>query len=262
MSCKNWNEFPSILKNRSFFEIPESSIQNIRFLVYWCLYVSSRNIILKLSLSLQNIPTKCELKHILILECGLLCGDNLFNIESQKGYDSENFLYRTIKNRKPTIQEAVISGILDELQLRYITQWILYISDRHVVFDFLVEPNMAIECTFTDRKPSAVIGWLQGRALILDKKFKALKDFLKHEAFTLLFLESTGVHPTQLKAAIHDMEYTDKLVTSINEFEGFMREWKNDQVVSNKVTLLTPSSKVEVELWEGKDPQSTLERFI
>lgn len=262
MSFKNWNEFPSILKKRSFFEIPESSIQNIRFLVYWCLYVSLRNIILKLSLSLQSILTRCEPKQILILECGLLCRDNLFNIESQKGYDSENFLYRTIKNRKPTIQEAVISGILDELQLRYITQWILYVSDRHVVFDFLVEPNMAIECTFTDRKPSAVIGWLQGRALILDKKFKALKDFLKHETFTLLFLESTGVHPTKLKAAICDLEYTDKLVTSIDEFESFIHEWKNSRVSPESKPLQTLSPKVEVELWEVKDPQSTLERFI
>jgi len=211
----------------------------------------------------QSPTIKQELRFFLILERALLRGtDTFFDIETQKSYDPEDLLHRTMKNQKPTVQEAAISEILTNLHLRYTTQWILQVNNRNHVFDFLVEPNMVIECTFTDRTPSAVISWLQSRALVLDNKFKSLKKFVNHETFSLMFLESTRLHPTKLKAAICDLEYTDKLVTSIDEFELFIHEWKNSWVSPESKPLQTLSPKEEVELWDVKDPQSTLERFI
>lgn len=246
---QSWKEFRSFLKNHLSLQVD------------WCLYVSVRNIFLMLSYVMFNLQANRKLTQNLLLECGLLDKVNLFDLESEKSHDSEEFLYRTAKKWKPTLQENVVSKILDDFQLRYMTQWILCVKNRHSVFDFLVEPNMIIECTFTEREPSSVIAWLHGRALILDNKFKTLKTSVAHDTFTLMFLESTRLHPTKLKAAIQDLDYTDRLVTSINQFEAFMGEWKQYRVAhGNKI--IKPTVEAEVPSWAVNDPQSTLERFI
>ena len=230
--------------------------------VDWVLYNSSRYILLRLELNLQCQNKLRLVKISLYSGRGLLNGEqNLFEKEITRKQDPDNFLYKVMRHRKPTIQEAVVGQILEDLQLRHIPQWVLPIQNSHLVFDFLIEPNMVVECTLTERKSYEASGWLRDRALVLDRKFKILKSF-EFESFTLIFLEATQLDPEKLKPLIQFLDYTDKLVTSINEFETFIREWKNEQVVSDKETDLTPSPKVEVKSWEIKDPQSTLERFI
>jgi len=217
---------------------------------------------LKLELNLQFQTDLLRVKIFLYSGCDFLDEEqSLFDIEITRKHNPDNFLYRVMRHCKPTIQEAVITQLLDDINLRYIRQWVFPINNSHLVFDFLIEPNLIIESTLTERKSYEATHWLRNRAFILDKKFKMLKSF-EFESFTLIFLESTKQSPKKLKQLIQFLDYTDKLVTSINEFETFIREWKNEQVVSNKEPLLTPSPKVEVESWEVKDPQSTLEKFI
>lgn len=132
---------------------------------------------------------------------------------------------------RPTIQERVVEQIIRDLPLRMIPQWLWRTAHETFIFDFLVEPNLVVECSLTERKGcSDAKHWLKSRAAIIDRRFKELTRRAPH-LFTVMFLEAISCPPAQLHAALLPLlEYTDRLITSIDELEAFAQQWQRTQV--------------------------------
>ena len=83
----------------------------------WLLYIPLRYISVRLDLRLIEQPVQLRINISLHIGCDLVTGeDSLFNREITKKHDMDNFLHRVMRHNKPTIQEAVIAQLLEDLQ--------------------------------------------------------------------------------------------------------------------------------------------------
>ena len=175
---------------------------------------------------------------------------SLFEIEWQHQQtippEAEDLVQKTARNQHPTVQESVVEKLLASLKLQYLPRWVFRTTTETFIFDFLIEPNLVLECTLTARKGcSEAKAWLKDRSTIFERKFKELKK-CKPQSFTVMFLEATNCHPEKLRTGIPPLKYTDRLITCLEEFEAFMTQWKHTQVkpkaerLSPQKTPITP----------------------
>ena len=129
----------------------------------------------------------------------------------------------------PTVQEHVVGSILNTIDLRYCPQWVWHSTHEPFIFDFLIEPRWVLECSLSQRQCARTKHWLKERATIIDRKFKVLKRQLPH-LFTAMFLEAPNCPPNALRDYIAPiLEYTNKLLTTIDEVEDFAQQWQRTQ---------------------------------
>lgn len=172
---------------------------------------------------------------------GLSSPQNLFVEEWQRQQaippETEDLIQRTARHQHPTVQESVVEQILAALQLQYLPRWVFRTETETFIFDFLIEPNLVLECTLTTRKGcSESKAWLKDRSTIFERKFKELKQ-RKPQCFTVIFLEATSCRPEDLRAGIPALQYTDRLITCLEELEAFLNQWKCTHVQSKEERL-------------------------
>ena len=183
---------------------------------------------------------------------GLSSPQSLFSDELHRQQttppENEDLIQRTARHQHPTVQESVVEKILTKLKLQYLPQWVFRTNNETFIFDFLIEPNLVLECTLTARKGCAESkAWLKDRTTIFERKFKELKH-CKPQCFTVIFLEATSCRPEDLRAGIPTLQYTDLLITCLEEFETFMTQWNrtkakpNDERLASQRTPPSPYS--------------------
>lgn len=139
--------------------------------------------------------------------------------------ETEDLVQRTARHQHPTVQESVVEKLLTTLQVQYLPRWVFRTGAETFIFDFLIEPNLVLECTLTARKGCAESkAWLKDRSTIFERKFKELKHHKPH-CFTVIFLEATSCRPEDLREGIPTLQYTDRLITCLEEFEAFLTQW-------------------------------------
>ncbi|MFQ5818368.1 MAG: hypothetical protein ACE5I5_00015 [Candidatus Heimdallarchaeota archaeon] len=165
--------------------------------------------------------------------------------------ENEDLIQRTARHQHPTVQESVVEKILTKLKLQYLPQWVFRTKNESFIFDFLIKPNLVLECTLTARKGCAESkAWLKDRSTIFERKFKELKRY-RPQCFTVIFLEATSCRPEDLRAGIPTLQYTDLLITCLEEFETFLTQWKRSHAKAERLASNSPqhpSQESQVEL--------------
>ncbi|MFQ6123857.1 MAG: hypothetical protein ACE5R6_04515 [Candidatus Heimdallarchaeota archaeon] len=192
------------------------------------------------------------------------------SVKAEKG-----ILRHTILHQPSTAQEWTIVQLLQELDLKFMHPWFVYIQNRRYLFDFLIVPDVAdfsstditvrvresdlettgpgcdqkrltrfrddlhsdttpykvenayvIECGVSQSCPSKARAWLRSKAALIDLRFRALKLFFHSSPFTLMLLEGPYFSQNDFNSNLEPLYFTDKLVTSIDQLQDFLRGLK------------------------------------
>lgn len=117
-----------------------------------------------------------------------------------------------------TVQESLIAQMLEAIGLSFREQWLLRTAGESMVFDFLVEDGVLVECSQSiKRNCSNAWTTLWRRAIILNYKFRLAKD--TGSFTTIALLEASHCEEYQHRALtpkrIANLTCTDYIVTSI-----------------------------------------------
>lgn len=135
-------------------------------------------------------------------------------------------LAHTARFQHSTAQEWTITQLLQDLDLQFVHPWTVHFQDRYYIFDFLITGNLVLECSFSQSCPSKARVWLRSKAILINTRFRALKIFCQPPPFTLMLLEGACFSQNDLNSIIEPLYFTDKLVTSVDQFQEFLQEWK------------------------------------
>jgi hypothetical protein len=119
-----------------------------------------------------------------------------------------------------TVQEALVADMLRALGFRFREQWVLEACGEGLIFDFLVEERVLVECSYSNQR-IAYAAWemLKRRAAYYDYKFRLAKQVGTFTTVSLLEVPGvvrpgeTPVFPFPQTA--RNYQWTDHIVTAI-----------------------------------------------
>lgn len=141
----------------------------------------------------------------------------------------KGILRRTILHQPSTAQEWTIVKLLQDLDLKFVHPWNVYIQNRRYLFDFLIVGNLVLECSISQSCPSKARAWLRTKAALIDLRFRALKLFSYSPPFTLMLLEGSYFSQNSLNSNLEPLYFTDKLLFSAAQLQSFLQKWKAQQ---------------------------------
>lgn len=119
-----------------------------------------------------------------------------------------------------TVQEALVADMLRAVGFRFREQWVLEACGEGLIFDFLVEERVVVECSYSNQR-IAYAAWemLKRRAAYYDYKFRLAKQVGTFTSISLLEVPGvvrpgeTPVFPFPQTA--RNYQWTDHIVTTI-----------------------------------------------
>jgi hypothetical protein len=119
-----------------------------------------------------------------------------------------------------TVQEALVADMLRAVSFRFREQWVLEACGEGLIFDFLVEERVLVECSYSNQHiPYAAWEMLKRRAAYYDYKFRLAKQVGTFTTISLLEVPGvvrpgeTPVFPFPQTA--RNYQWTDHIVTTI-----------------------------------------------
>ncbi len=122
------------------------------------------------------------------------------------------------KREVRTVQESLVAEMLEAVGFQFREQWLLRTAGEALVFDFLVEGRVLVECTqSTHRNCSRAWTTLWRRAVYLDYKHRLAKEVGSFTTMTLLEVSHCKHHEKRALTPerIANLTYTDYVVTTI-----------------------------------------------
>ncbi len=122
------------------------------------------------------------------------------------------------KRESRTVQESLVAEMLGAVGFGFREQWLLRTGGEALVFDFLVEGRVLVECTqSTHRNCSRAWTVLWRRAIYLDYKFRLAKEVGSFTTAILLEVSHCGHYQKKVLTPerVANLTYTDHLVTTI-----------------------------------------------
>lgn len=122
------------------------------------------------------------------------------------------------KREAHTVQESLVAEMLEAVGFGFREQWLLRTAGEALVFDFLVEKRVLVECTqSTHRNCSRAWTTLWQRAIYLDYKHRLAKDVGSFATATLLEVSHCAHYQKRILTPerVANLTYTDHIVTTI-----------------------------------------------
>ncbi|MFX1474181.1 MAG: hypothetical protein ACFFCO_01720 [Promethearchaeota archaeon] len=122
------------------------------------------------------------------------------------------------KRESRTVQESLVAEMMEAVGFGFREQWLLRTAGEALVFDFLVEGRVLVECTqSTHRNCSRAWTVLWQRAIYLDYKFRLAKEAGSFTTMTLLEVSHCGHYQKRVltQERLATLTHTNYLVTTI-----------------------------------------------
>jgi hypothetical protein len=145
-----------------------------------------------------------------------------------------------------TTQESLIASLLRDLDYQYQEQWLLVVDAERLLFDFLVEDRILLECMeCTSPQYAQAWGTLRRRLTYLDFKFRLAKTV---GTFTTIILTEAPACPRPAfpyPQTLTHLAATDYVVTSLPQLGDLLIH----QLATEPVTAQSVSAQEYVDRW-------------